>query len=363
MVAAFVLGIGWLGRTAEPADELAAAVAAAEQRGAQNVRVREPVRGEAREGDARDSYARATRLAASLAALEWDEERAAAYERRDRERRDLPAAELDERLAAWAPVFALVADGAQCRELGRSFTCMPFSAWGVGRVEVERRLRQQRWQEAVALTLDWTVFLVDHEKSSDSASPIRAWNDAVVAAMPPDAAAQLATGLLRLEARLPPVDVGVEIAGFVRPILNGAYAATEWTLDDRLHAWTHGFDPEALHLDAFTLLFAELQRWPVDGTAAEWAERWRSLRGRSDIPQSFFASFAVERAHDRLRSRARGLSRMRALRVGLALRRGQQVPELLDPYDDLPLAIEDRGATVVVRPRLPEFEASTWTRH
>jgi hypothetical protein len=50
------------------------------------------------------------------------------------------------------------------------------------------------------------------------------------------------------------------------------------------------------------------------------------------------------------------------LRIGLAVRLGERLPDLLDPFDDGPLRVDDLGSTVVVHSRAPGVDASRWTR-
>jgi len=363
-----MLGLGALALLRAPSmsDTLEVAVAAAGRRQADRLHTREIVWGDVQDGFAFEFDAQAAELASRLPAIAWDDERAAAYDVRDEERSFLSDAELRSQLAAWAPVFDLVSSAARCRTPGRQTTWWPSlqrgaGQTGVGRIGVEVHLRDQRWRDAAALSCDWVAMLVDHELP-DASPPWLAWTDDRVRSIPTHVADELAGALPRLETRMPPIDAGAEIAGWARALLHDSYPASHWTWNDHLAAWAWNFDPVAQHLEAFTLLFAEMERWPAEGTAAEWQARWRSLGMRPDISHSYLVSIALQVAEERLDSRARALTRIRMLRIGLAVRLGEHLPDLLDPFDDGPLRIDDIGDAVFVHARVTGVGSARWTR-
>jgi hypothetical protein len=357
VVTACVLGIGWLGRSTAPPDEIEAMVVAAEARLAACTRSREVAWGEAVEGKAFDHYVAASRLGTGLAFAVWDADEGRF---RNGERR-FTADEVGAMRAAWAPAMARLAHGARCRD-----ATAPSPAehgWMVplfgARFEVEALLQEGRLHDAVQLWLDTGTFLLDHDWPG--AIP-RIWTGQTVAALPSDLAATLAHGTAVLEARVQAQpDLVAANAARLRLLLDGERPLTSWHWREVFDAWDHGLDPARRHLAAFARASRVLEDLPPGAPShAERGAQWNALVQRATSDVDPLVAFEVQQARDRENRQRWCLTELRPLRIGLAARLGRPLPDLTDPWTGASLRVEHEDGAVVVHPAHPKARATRW---
>lgn len=110
--------------------------------------------------------------------------------------------------------------------------------------EGERAVR--RTLDVLTLAADSALFMNDSLGHHRIANVVSCWTEDRCACLGRESRALLATGLRAIESRLKSTwDLRVDFAGLARWI-----TGKSWSVEDRLRAWQHGFDPERRYLEA-----------------------------------------------------------------------------------------------------------------
>lgn len=206
---------------------------------------------------------------------------------------------------------------------------------------------RRAWSEQVEL---WLVMhaLLEHGKSGPNQFGVAFWNDERLLALDPAALQQLAAALARLDANAPLVgDPALALANHVQDLLARSHRTT---LRGRLGAWRHGFDPRERELAAADELLAALPVLQSD--TVDWASRelqWQRFFGaaRSGTGAWLLRALGGMRQHEvALR---RDLAQLRLLRLAIAWRLGESLPDLLDPFTLTTMLVEQRGEAATFR--------------
>ncbi|MBL8752474.1 MAG: hypothetical protein JNK15_04155, partial [Planctomycetes bacterium] len=235
--------------------------------------------------------------------------------------------------------------------------------WETGAVAGILRIAQaDAWDrgaasEAVGYWLDEARMWRDGRFDGSKWPRSSVWPDDRVRRLDVAAARLLAAGLERLDATWPPhTDVVRFMAKHARGTLEGGWSA------GRLRALRHGFfDPADAELAACDALIAGLPRMqpPRSGLVArmqQWGE-WATHDGD-------WSWTAVGAQVDQLRLRESshllGITEVRLLRLALAFRLGEPLPELVDPISGGPFDVRIEGNVASFRSTANGDEQVRW---
>lgn len=351
-----------LGRCAARHDDpVRAAVAAAEARRAKRNPERPAAYGETAEGSAFAHYAEAWELASKLIQSGLGEKLSDGWFRYEdgrivfRDRSGEPRADIKPQglLADAAPLLAALHRGAHARD-ARPSGPGPGFALDVAFMAAREARDRSNWSTAVPLWLDAATAALD--SSSERLVADTMWSMTEVAALPPAIRRQLDRGLEILDRRLDhAADPASIIAPYAGDLLDGD---NDWSLEQRLQSWDHGFDPTSKLLDSFATVLPHLTTLEPEALSGrEREQQWQKFRrSLAHDKWDFLTEHAVACAEAAERTHRRVRTALRMLRIGLAAVGGEPLPALIDPYSGTAFAIESRSDEVVVHsaePRVP----------
>lgn len=360
-------GAGVLARVPDVPASLDAAIAAAEQRRADRLRDREPGCGEGTAGDAMQHYATALCTLADrmremrFALLSWNEASHTLSVAQDGWR-PLRGEALRAFRTKLAPALAEMRIGARCRDASSTASNLaPFYAAELhllALAEIAMRRAEGSAGDALALWVDLATFSLDVDVALFSR-----WTPEDIAALPTEAAVSLAAALERIERRLvDPLDVVLTLRWRVDELRQTL--PMEWSWQEGLAAWEHGFDASARHLAALEEAVAHVEVFEgTETTAAARDEQWQLFQAINDrtARTSCVVASWIEMTRARDRGRCFALADLRSLRIGLAARLGNELPGLIDPTTDAPFRVDEDGAFVVVHRAAPH-PPDRWVR-
>jgi len=330
---------------------------------------REALFGATKAGSCWESYATARRLTASLGSRD-----AAVMKRYRKDPSTVTREELARLLGDWQPALAALREGAHRRDARH------LAEWSLGLsnhtanlldaralvnlavVAAREELAAGRATAAVELLLDAATYGADHV-----ASPVlidrmvgcavvtiatgEAWSDANLRALDAPALDLLATGLARLDARLPlRVDLETEAIFFV----NSAQRTLGlWENDSRLASlwWRYGFSSRWSIADAALHQIRAFERFATVG-GESWPERQRLLEREFDsaaVQANPMLVIAMPNLAGAERTQRMTTAIVRLLRVAVEVHRGGVAAPLLDPLGAGPFAVDRAGDKIVVR--------------
>lgn len=249
------------------------------------------------------------------------------------------------------PVAAALRMGALARTCSGEWSS-PSDFWDARRL---RSVLRFAWKRAVARG-EWgsvvETWLTEQAHQLDTADPYHVqssflgdWTQARFGALDAGSACVLAAGLARLDARWPRVAPARRwLAQVARNQLDTVY---EPSARARLGAWRTGFDPRRRAFDALCRLRDGLSALAdVDVAWPARTAQWDAFLAPADDAVSAWCTSTWRDVELRWR---RDLAGLRLVRLALAFRFGEALPELADPFADAPLQVRIDGDVATFR--------------
>ncbi len=206
----------------------------------------------------------------------------------------------------------------------------------------ERAVDRGEWQASVEAWLDQVAVRIDARMHGSGLQLDQAWSEARLGQLDVAAMRVLGEGLARLDERWPRREDAVGFLANRADTILRTGRVPRWFppgVGDHLRAWQHGFDPVRMELESIAAFVQGLPAMREEGTSwAARAEGWAALLGCSSAVTAT-ASYLRDLLESE-RSLHGELARIRLLRLAIAFRLGEPLPELADPFADRPLQSE-----------------------